>query len=314
MSISKRNAADFLVVGERYFTGSADALAKIIATGPHAAVAIAIWLYLISKPPEWLVRRTDVMSSINISKQKYANGMKALDAAGVVRRVSVMKDGKLAGTRVLVSASFIRDEDIERGQSPSVQFSRRSTNATGRIDEHSENLTGRAGGHLVSTGDLTRTGSATNDGLIDKRAAKKRASPVFANPPDGWSLEEWVAYLEARRGKGHPRTEASLQLCIGNIYKTRDAGIPMRLIIDEMVATGWRTVKPEFFENKKHEKSSNTSQKRQSVVDRVAAATGLDPDDPNSYDFEQFSDEHNRRDGPSDGGQVVVVDGDIIRE
>ena len=312
MAISKQGAADFLRVGEHYLTASSEATDAVAATGSHQAMAI--WFYLLNKPFDWVVRRSDVRARFpKISKQAYADAMKALEGVGVVRRVSVIVEGKFAGSRVLVSASFIRDEDIKRGESPSVQFAGRSGITTVRSDGRSRNTTVRVGGHLPSTGVIPRDGGATNSEMIDRPAAKKTSSSQFKHP-EWFPDEKWKAYLEARRHKKHPMTAAALQLLIDAVMKTHEAGYALELIIDELVATGWRTAKPEYFENKNHAKNINTSQPRQSVVSRVAAATGLNPDDPSSYDFEQFSDEHDGRDGSPDGGQVVVVDGVTIRE
>lgn len=310
MAIAKNSPSEIRKIGHHYLVANSEAVSAMVAYGnPYA---LAIFLYLINQSANWQANRADVMKRLGISKQRYADAMKVLIAVGVVRRISLMKNGKFAGSQILVSDSFISDADVKALGYPSVQFSGRSEMSSAPNSRTSLASNVRTDGRITNAGDITKDAELTKDGKLNSASVIKKASPDLFQPPDWFSPDKWQAYLEARRHKNHPMTPASLQLLIDAVDNTHAEGVDRDWIINELVATGWRTAKPEYFEDKHNAKINNTGQKRQSGVDRVAAATGLNPDDPTSYDFESFSDEHNRSNGAANDGQVVAVDGEII--
>ena len=76
----------------------------------------------------------------------------------------------------------------------------------------------------------------------------------------GWMPEKkWLAYLTSRKEKKHPMNQAALELCVDAIGKTSGAGVAIDEILDRMIETGWRTVKPEWFRDKDEPKKNDNA-------------------------------------------------------
>ena len=78
------------------------ALAQAI-TNPDA---LAIWIYLVTKPTNWIVRKTEIMQHFGISRYRYADAMKLLKDMKLVTIAHVQDEqGKMTGTLIWVHAS-----------------------------------------------------------------------------------------------------------------------------------------------------------------------------------------------------------------
>lgn len=78
------------------------ALAQAI-TNPDA---LAIWIYLVTKPTNWIVRKTEIMEHFGISRYRYADAMKLLKDMKLVTIAHVQDEqGKMIGTVIWVHAS-----------------------------------------------------------------------------------------------------------------------------------------------------------------------------------------------------------------
>ena len=96
---------------------------------------------------------------------------------------------------------------------------------------------------------------------VDKNRKQDKRKIVVAALPDNFSKEKWCDYLESRRQKKHPMTAKSLEITISKIQNTIQAGYRIDDILDEMIAAGWRTVKPEFMEGKAQKVTTPEKQK-----------------------------------------------------
>jgi uncharacterized protein YdaU (DUF1376 family) len=81
------------------------------------------------------------------------------------------------------------------------------------------------------------------ENIKDTKALKRS---VF-KPPTWMPEEKWKSYLNTRRSKKHPMNAEALELCTAAIDKTITAGVGVDEILERMIETGWRTVKPEWF-------------------------------------------------------------------
>ncbi len=300
MAVRKHSPEQIRRVGGHYVVLSSEACASIVASADH--VALGMWVYLVDKPIDWTIRKADIQTRFpKISRRAYEAAIRTLKEVGVLKRVPIFaENGRLAGSELVVSSSFISDI-------PNIPLAVPSVKSQPLNIPPTEHTASRQVGERY---DLTKSELVPKTEITKTEVKRTKKTSGFSLPI-WFPRDKWQAYCEARRHKKHPMTSEALELLVEAVRKTHNAGIDLDLIIDELVATGWRTAKPEYFENKHHAKNNRTGQ---SIVSRVAAATGLDPDDPASYDFEQFGNEHDRRDGEADGSQVVAVDGVTVRE
>jgi len=64
-----------------YYVADSIALDTVAA---HGADALAVWVYVTSKPLDWVIRSAEVQRSLNIGRRRYNAAMSALRAVGVV--------------------------------------------------------------------------------------------------------------------------------------------------------------------------------------------------------------------------------------
>jgi len=68
--------------------------------------ALAIWVYLITKPTNWVVRKAEIMDHFSIGRDRYADSMKMLKEMGLVTIAHVQNEqGHMEGTVIWVHAS-----------------------------------------------------------------------------------------------------------------------------------------------------------------------------------------------------------------
>lgn len=69
--------------------------------------ALAIWVYLMAKPPTWIVRREDIRSHFSIGRDRYSKAMSELNEAGLVVTKNVQgADGKIVSRSFTVEATL----------------------------------------------------------------------------------------------------------------------------------------------------------------------------------------------------------------
>ena len=122
--------------------------------------------------------------------------------------------------------------------------------------------------------DISNNSEDSSDRLDKTRLDKKRKDKkktIVAVLPSEISEKKWLDYLESRKAKKHPMTEASLSLTIKAIQSTILDGYKPDDILNEMIAAGWRTVKPEFMEGKARRQIEPTAKKKSEDSQNVPA-------------------------------------------
>ena len=68
--------------------------------------ALAIWIYLLTKPDNWVVRRTDIRRHFGLGMDRYSNAMRELREMGLVVSAAISdgKTGQLQGKVIWVNA------------------------------------------------------------------------------------------------------------------------------------------------------------------------------------------------------------------
>ena len=153
--------------------------------------ALAIWVYLMAKPPTWIVRREDIRSHFSIGRDRYSKAMSELNEAGLVVTKNVQgADGKI------VSRSFTVEATLTHM----------------RPDNHSSGKpTQRGLGHCGET-----------DHIDNKRLLREKDSNKRATQFDAW----WDVYPKKKdkktaRQRFMKLTEKALTACLADNLKAR---------------------------------------------------------------------------------------------
>ena len=80
MPIKKTSASTFHDAGQGY-TVTSSAVAQSIRNTD----ALAIWLYLQTKPSDWVIRKAEVKSHFELSDARYRNAIRYLKEAGLMK-------------------------------------------------------------------------------------------------------------------------------------------------------------------------------------------------------------------------------------
>jgi hypothetical protein len=92
--IQKHTADQFIKDDVHYDIISREAIQAV-----HSTDALAIWVYLQSKPETWVPRPSEIQKHFGIGRQRYLNGMKHLREAGLVTISRARDDkGKISGS------------------------------------------------------------------------------------------------------------------------------------------------------------------------------------------------------------------------
>jgi len=116
MGIKKETPTKLKITGDTYIVLPSKTLSLLKNTN-----AIAILAYLLDKPADWVVRKTDICNRFDLSRRKYTDAMKELISTGLCTREFVQgKDGRLSGTILHVSgcpivSSSVSTEDTKTG-------------------------------------------------------------------------------------------------------------------------------------------------------------------------------------------------------
>ena len=112
MSIKKSNAAILRKRGETYTTLPNEAFKAIVETGNGEA--LAIWAFLVNKPPKWVVVQNQVMKSLGFGRVKFSKGVKTLESLGLWKTIRHVDDyGKVKGWDIEISTQI--DENVVLG-------------------------------------------------------------------------------------------------------------------------------------------------------------------------------------------------------
>ncbi len=98
MPISKADAFTLRQTGIDYEIVPRESVNKI-----QNCEAMAVWLYLITRPANWTVRRTDLMKRFGWGRQRYTKAMNELKGLGLINVVQVRgTDGTMQGKVIWV--------------------------------------------------------------------------------------------------------------------------------------------------------------------------------------------------------------------
>ncbi|MEM1143978.1 MAG: hypothetical protein AAGI88_15470 [Pseudomonadota bacterium] len=111
MPIIKARADELYDEQRPYITLPCESLARL--RNPDA---IAIWVYLLDKPPDWKIRDKEVRERLNIGRPRYRAAMAALKEAELARHL-VFYDSKTGKIKrhewVIVACPNLIDERLE---------------------------------------------------------------------------------------------------------------------------------------------------------------------------------------------------------
>lgn len=94
MSVEKRKPSEFKNKSISFVVLQSDVIAHI-----KNADALAIWVYLCSKPKDWIVRKNDIFQQLGIGRKRYSDAIKILTNIGLLRLVTIRSDkGTVIGT------------------------------------------------------------------------------------------------------------------------------------------------------------------------------------------------------------------------
>ncbi len=94
MSVEKRKPSEFKNKSIPFVVLQSDVIAHI-----KNADALAIWVYLCSKPKDWIVRKNDIFQQLGIGRKRYADAIKILTDIGLLRLVTIRSaKGTVIGT------------------------------------------------------------------------------------------------------------------------------------------------------------------------------------------------------------------------
>lgn len=101
---------------------------------------------------------------------------------------------------------------------------------------------------LPHTPDPAGSNSEPNKPTKAKRQTKLEKLQTLC--PDFIEQEQWNGYLESRSEKKHPMTEHALKLFSNSVQAASSRGFTVEQIMNECISAGWRSVKPEWMQNR----------------------------------------------------------------
>jgi len=153
--------------------------------------ALAIWVYLLTKPDNWIVRKEEIKTHFSLGRDRYSAAMKELRRLGllVTAHVRNPETGHLDGTVMWVNASITEIPDFRHlGES-----------------DMSENPTSRENSTLKDIQrELKNTDRPSNAGFdafwqaYPKRVEKKKAQELFKRLP---AIQQRMAIDDIRSGR-----------------------------------------------------------------------------------------------------------------
>lgn len=106
MPVEKTTPTELYHAGETYVVCPTAVMSAICAAGKGAAEALAIWVYLQSKPAGWQVRHADIERSLSLSRRAYTPAMRLLRQVGLIQVKEIRgQGGRLSGRQLVVNNS-----------------------------------------------------------------------------------------------------------------------------------------------------------------------------------------------------------------
>ena len=166
---------------------------------------------------------------------------------------------EVSGNRISCLKMANRIDDTN-SRNPEIQRLQKQIKSAGNHEESSDNYEDTTKTLRTDKTRLDKTRlEDTDTDLCVSKAKKKTSKKKPGYMPDWMPVDKWLAYVETRRSKKHPMNPASLLNCMAAIEKTMASGVPLDEILDRMIETGWRTVKPEWFRDKDEPKKNDNA-------------------------------------------------------
>lgn len=188
------------------------------------AEAIAIWAYLCSKPSDWIVRKSDIMDTLNIGRVKYSSAIKILIEKGLIRMTTLRDEhGNLMG-----SGYDVYNIPVTEGYvSAALAKARLSRKRDCRETEPLSNNRGITNNRSSKKEILENTDvfSLSKTGVSDQKQHKIKPLEVF---------NEWKEFSASREDVRTCRSSKMTTTDVNNIRKCGNKALKIDCVHDEL--------------------------------------------------------------------------------
>lgn len=212
MPVIKDSAMTIRQAGEKYVTlpqSSVD-----LVTDP---VSLAVWVYLISKSDNWVIRVKDLQDRFGVGRDKVHSALRNLRDVGLVwDEYSRDEKGAMLGKVIFVSS-----------QPNTEALKSRYSEAEALKNRNTVNPKFGDSGHLPN--DQVITEVSINTKVVAKAAEMEYELPNELNQ-EAW--QEWIAYRRAVGFKAYKKNAMSMGKVIGSLIKMSggDKSIQMQIV------------------------------------------------------------------------------------
>jgi hypothetical protein len=174
--------------------------------------ALAIWVYLQSMPPDWVVRREQIMDQFGLGRQRFDKARRQLEEAGLwVVEIERDKGGCISNRLITIMPETPQDGLIHKMDKPTLKENRPHTKETLRTKETTTkeetefdlfwSAYPRKAGKPAALRAFRRVSSHLDDMLKDLKTRFKQTDKQFIPYP--------ATYLNQRRWEDELETETT---------------------------------------------------------------------------------------------------------
>lgn len=175
--------------------------------------ALAIWVYLQSMPPDWVVRREQIMDQFGLGRQRFDKARRQLEEAGLwVVEIERDKGGCISNRLITIMPETPQDGLIHKMDKPTLKENRPHTKETLRTKETTTkketefdlfwSAYPRKAGKPAALRAFRRVSSHLDDMLKDLKTRFKQTDKQFIPYP--------ATYLNQRRWEDELETETTV--------------------------------------------------------------------------------------------------------
>ena len=210
------------------------AMSREVIQAIRQAEALSIWVYLQSKPQNWVIRKTDIKNSLGLGPDRYKKGMDLLKEMGLITTSEVRGcDGKLGGKVLWCHASPVTEVPENRTSGkPNVGKTERRENRTLKEVQINKDL----------------------------QITKEVQIPSYINP------DLWSDFMDQRKSLKAKNTERAIKVILSRLEEFRAKGHDPNRVIENSIENSWKGV----FEPKG--KAIEKTNGNLSAIDKVRAA------------------------------------------
>lgn len=225
MPVIKDSAMTIRQAGEKYVTLPQSAIELV--TEP---VALAVWVYLLSKSDNWIIRVKDLQDRFDIGRDRVHSALKHLREIGLVwDEYQRNEKGNIFGKVIFVSSSPCA-ESLKTSGSDTEALKNRLT----------EKPTYGISGHLPNDQVITQLPIVTK--VVAKATESEYPLPDDLNH-EAW--EEWLAYRRAVGFKAYKKNALSMGKVIANLIKLSGGNKALQMgIVQQSIANQYQGLFP----------------------------------------------------------------------